>query len=78
MDDLTCHPMYKENPKPDKTRILIIEIEIGRNLSWNRLRDNVSAGVDLTMGALFKSMRVAGSPDPYLLSDPDDPPKDWK
>ena len=63
---------------PDNKRYLIIEISISENLSWAKLADHIKAAVDATSGALFMDIRVAGSPDPYLLDDPDNPPKDWK
>ena len=62
----------------DPRRFLIIEIEIGEGLSWKLLQERVKKGIDFTPGALFMGIRVAGSPDPYLLDDPDKPPKDWK
>ncbi len=63
---------------PDNRRYLIIEIEIGEELSWKLLRERIKKGIDFTPGALFMDIRVAGSPDPYLLDDPDNPPEDWK
>ena len=63
---------------PANNRYLIIEIEIGEGLSWKKLQRAIQDGIDITTGALFMDIRVAGSPDPYLLDDPDNPPEDWK
>ena len=57
---------------------LLVTISANKDLSWKKLRENIKDGVDATRGALFEDIHFAGSPDPYLLSDPDDPPLDWK
>ena len=67
-----------EGNEPTGKRFLIVEIETSERLSWAELAKNVKEAVDGTTGSLFFNINVAGSPDPYLLKNPDDPPKDWK
>ena len=73
-----CEKCEEEIRMPDNTRFLIIEIEIGEKLSWKSLERHIQGAINLVQGALFMGIRVAGSPDPYLLDDPDNPPEDWK
>lgn len=58
--------------------ILIVRIVVSSNLSWKELRKNIKAGVDITPGSLFHSISLAREPDPYDLTDPDDPPEGWR
>jgi hypothetical protein len=67
------------NPKEDRTPFtVVVDLAGSDRMSWKELKIRIKKAIDETEGAGFLEIHQPGSPDRYLLKDPDVAPPGFK